>query len=673
MYVVVFLLVSLFGTIAALQGASLRTPSATLLHDPTPQPPQFPWQAFPREMGFSEGLRKFVANSDQNLREHNVGEWYPQPTQYSPTIHVKPTDDEKLPPVQCYLDEEQQTGIPPVWAYQGQTEHAPEPMLGAYEPLGLNADICFDRYGRYAAYGLGQTVEDGGTGLGLHGDMLRTSLPCDPAYHVEWRKIDLGRAQEVCVEKNKRRFAKLTPAYTDDVLHRDNEWPLPPGPKLTIPSNSSYVPRTAIVLRLWDGYHWTNYSHLYIRSLVSELTLHSKGLYQVHLLVEIKDGSPIFASDKVYDEVLARVVPPEYRSMATLWSQQLMEMMYPGPYEPHFDHTPGKVQNSARSMHMALTWFAQFHAEYDFFWNWEMDVRYIGHWYELFSKIDSWAERQPRRALWERSGRFYIPSAHGSWDDYAVTTERRSVEGSDTNELVSGPQYFEGWDESDRADVLGAEYLQSLNISAPSDSPDWGVGEPADFITLLPQFNPDNTFWIFRADVNGYSTEPPIPPRRASIVTSSRFSLRMLSLIHRETFAAKHAMCGEMFPASIALHYGLKSVFAPHPMYFANRWNDSTYIESKFNANPRTGESGDDAESVFSEVPQHNFRGGTYYYDSGFAERLWMRWLGYKIDGEGGAEWETGGTDGNVRGRGQGRTCLRSMLLHPVKHEYGES
>ena len=79
-----------------------------------------------------------------------------------------------------------------------------------------------------------------------------------------------------------------------------------------------------------------------------------------------------------------------------------------------------------------------------------------------------------------------------------------------------------------------------------------------------------------------------------------------------------------------------------------------------------TGEAGGYSESVFSEQPQHNFRGGTYYYDSGFSGRLWRRWLGYKVKDGGGEREEVGKV-------GRGRMCLRSVLLHPVKMESGDT
>ncbi|ETI23359.1 hypothetical protein G647_05160 [Cladophialophora carrionii CBS 160.54] len=670
--------------------------------------PQFAWQHFPLEKGYLQGLRKLVpprhreqddAQRVSSPGKGRTGTQYPDPVVYDPYSSPPPGSQQTIPAAEgCFLDEENTITPPVIWAYNGVPERAPEPMLGSHDVLGLNKDVCFDRYGRYGAYGLGYHVSEGGTGLGIHGDMDGTDMTLKNDSRIDWRGVDLGRAQRICGERNRRRFSlSLPPPFTDDVFHfrQTGTWPAPapesasssppepvshpdPGPGYGGDSgdgsqdrNHPHIARTAIVLRLWDQYTWTNYSHLYIRSLVTELNLNAGAAYDIHLLIQIKDGSPIWASPDVHDAVLDRVVPREYRSMATLWSEDLLCLLYPGPFEPQFDR-PGPIHSVGRSMHMALQWFAAHHPEYDFFWNWEMDIRYIGHWYELFDRVDRWSQAQPREGLWERTGRFYIPSAHQGWESFANDTATRArnhtSSESDKHSAISGPQTFPGWEEDDRNAVFGEDYRARLGLLPlpPHSESEAHANEPADYITFLPQFQPAHTFWIFRADVSGYSTALPIPPRRTSIVTASRFSRRLLSLMHRETALARHSMAGEMFPASIALHYGLKAAFAPHPMYFDRRWNESAYIEDVFNGHPVTGEAGGYSESVFSEALQHNFRGGTYYYDAAFAGRVWRTWLGYRDGAEGGGPWE------RDRKESSGRMCWRSVLLHPVKWEEGD-
>ncbi len=63
----------------------------------------------------------------------------------------------------------------------------------------------------------------------------------------------------------------------------------------------------------------------------------------------------------------------------------------------------------------------------------------------------------------------------------------------------------------------------------------------------------------------------------------------------------------------------------------------------------------------------------TWFYNSGFAPNLYRRWLGLKVNNDGGEEFELtpdlskdGSSVNNMRG-GEGRMCLPPMLLHPVK------
>jgi hypothetical protein len=49
---------------------------------------------------------------------------------------------------------------------------------------------------------------------------------------------------------------------------------------------------------------------------------------------------------------------------------------------------------------------------------------------------------------------------------------------------------------------------------------------------------------------------------------------------------------------------------------------------------------------------------------------LWKRWLGLRVDGDGGESWELSmELEGKARrgGEGEGRMCLPPMILHPVK------
>ena len=98
-----------------------------------------------------------------------------------------------------------------------------------------------------------------------------------------------------------------------------------------------------------------------------------------------------------------------------------MARVYPGPFENNIENIAGRpIWAVYRSGYMPLQDFASEHPEYSFFWNWEMDIRYMGQYYELFDRVGSWAKKKPRNGLWERSSKFYIPAVHGTWEDFST-------------------------------------------------------------------------------------------------------------------------------------------------------------------------------------------------------------------------------------------------------------
>ena len=369
----------------------------------------------------------------------------------------------------------------------------------------------------------------------------------------------------------------------------------------------------------------------------------------------------IWADDATYQRVLDRSLPFEFRGMGTLWSERQMGLIYGGLAESFYRNLP--VHGAYRSTFLPVQYFAHQHPEYDFLWHWEMDARYTGHYYHLFDRVSKWAAEQPRKGLWERNARFYVPSQHGSWEDFKqmvrVQTEHGTASknniwaglAASNKNLPDSAQSQQGaekpiWGpESPLDDVVddpnGMYPLPPTSYA--QDNYAWGVGEDADLIVFNPLFDPAGTNWILAEDVTGYNTTRGMPPRRTAINTSGRLSRRLLELMHTETAMRRHSMFSEMWPGSVVLHHGLKAVYAPHPVFIDRRW-PTDYLAAVFNGG-RNGASGGARTSVFSDERQHNFRGTTWYYDAGFAPNLWKRWLGYKVDNDGGEVWEVNNED----------------------------
>jgi hypothetical protein len=525
-----------------------------------------------------------------------------------------------LPPnfERCYLDEERKVLPPTISAYQGLPQGMSSPLFGSQKELGINEEVCYDRVNRLAPYGLGVPEEKGGLGDASNGD----NRGLEEVAITDWRGMKWHEAQTECFQKN----------------------------------SGQILSRNALVFRTWSTFKYTKHHVAMIRAIISELALASGGQYTVHFLIHVQDDTiPIWASSELYNQVLKDSLPEEFHGMGTLWSVAQMELIYPPPFPDSLvNFSGGEIYEAYRSLHFPLQYFAERHPEYDYFWQWEMDMRVTGHYHELLSQIASWAESQPRDHAWERSARFYIPSLYDSYEDYAQSVVKEVRAANETP--ISGPQ-------------LPAERLLAIPQQTVPDSTD----EITDLITFNPLFNPEHTRWAFHNDITGYNvTRDGRPPTRAALITASRMSRRLLLLMHQETYANKHTMFPEMFPASIALHYGLKAIYAPIPVYFDRNW-PSAHADEVFNNAPISledekagmdhghGHFHGEGGSVFGPG-EHVFRGATYYSNAAFAGYLWRRWLG-RENGNDEVNWESEG------GQGGGRMCLPNMVLHPVKFD----
>ncbi|KAL8739537.1 MAG: hypothetical protein Q9190_007670 [Brigantiaea leucoxantha] len=696
-----------------------------------------PWESFTFLKRYHGGIRT-LNSKEKNLAEYPYDQeggmrgnrTFTTLPQKKPVPNSVPFDpyvenDTSHERQECFLDLMDQIKIPQVHYYNGVPAGYPEPIIGSHEVLGLRNDICFERFGKLGPYGYGYSTRRGGTGAGLHGDrdgandVWATSgnKTMVDYSHVKWVEL-----QERCAAKNKERFRskaepeanlfldsaterkeakKLTQPYDDkDTVLEERDYSSPPiteshsAPQSEeSQKNSTLLPRTAVLIRTWWDFQYSAEDIIYLRSLITELSLLSGGEYSIHFLIHVRDDNvPIWADQKIYDRILENALPSEFQGMGILWSERQMGLIYGGIQESFFRELP--VHGVYRSTFMPVQYFSHVHPEYEYIWNWEMDVRYTGQWYDFLSKVGEWSKTQPRKGLWERNGRFYVPSVHGSWEDFKQMVRVQTEMGTDSpiniwSSLKPGtdnpnhpaqqqqPKSDKPvWGPEPPPDVLQNQTDKLPPHSYEKDGYEWGVGEEADLITFNPLFDPQGTTWFFTEDVTGYNISAPqgLPPRRAAITTTSRLSRHLLTLMHRETVLKRHTMFSEMWPASVSLHHGLKAVYAPHPVYVDRDW-PVKYLEGVLNAGRNRASGG--ARTAVWGAREHNLKGVTWFYNSGFAGSLWRRWLGMRVDGDGGEVEEMGG-DGGGNGKGgriegeykvigEGRMCVPGVLLHPVK------
>lgn len=434
--------------------------------------------------------------------------------------------------------------------------------------------------------------------------------------------------------------------------------------------------RTAVLIRTWEGYSYTDNDLHTIRALITELSLLSGGEYQLYLFVNVKDReADIYGNPQVYQDVLKRVVPRELRDIAVLWTERVCEDWYPkvADWQVYW------------MQFMSLQWFSKTHPEFDYVWNWETDARYTGNHYHFLEQISAFAKSMPRKHLWERNSRFYFPSAHGDFSSFLADTDAAIYKATALGTItpVWGP-------------LVGSADQNPIGPTPPTSQADdnfsWGVDEEADLITLQPIWDPSQTQWSYRHKIWNFSPgirpifndADPVAdgfyhedyseiPRRTFINTVARFSKKMLHAMHVENLAGR-AMQAEMWPATVALHHGLKAVYTPHPIWTDRKW-PTWYLDAIFNADGgKPARWGQEIDSPYNHDREAQFRGWSWYYASGFPKVLYRRFLGWMAEDRGtgklgGEQFEKVGTmmgDGNIMG-GHGKMCLPAMLLHPVK------
>ncbi|KAK4996247.1 hypothetical protein LTR66_004104 [Elasticomyces elasticus] len=555
-----------------------------------------------------------------------------------------------------------------VLAYPRLPNEWPDAGSGSAEATGLDQDVCMDRYHRYGAYGLGQTVAN-------IADWDR------PIVKPDWTDVKWGQLQDQCLESNKNRYKP--DARQAMILNTGKGTPEEAGvSKLSkwLPSNlavkkAQYHSRTAVLIRTWEGYSYTENDLQAIRALVTELSLLSGGEYQVYLFVNVKEhDANMLEQPEVYNDILKQSVPRELRDIAVLWNERICEQWYPdvGDWQVYWNQF------------MPVQWFSKMHPEFDFIWNWETDTRYTGNHYHLLGQVSAFSKRMPRKYLWERNQRFYFPAVHGTYTSFMNDTDATIASSAAKGHITP---------------VWGALPYNTSEQTPTGPKPPhpesedrftWGVDEEADLITLQPIWNPAETEWSYRFKIWNFVpglrphftaedaldanyTHPDFAkiPRRTFINTVARFSKRQLHAMHVENMAGR-TMQAEMWPATVALQHGLKAVYAPHPTWFDKKW-PAWYLDAVFNADNGTDANWSQGpDSVYAHDREAQFRGWSWYYASSFPRVLYRRWLGWKAqDGMGdvgGNDFEEGFTDesGVTRG-GNGRMCLPAMLLHPVK------
>lgn len=506
--------------------------------------------------------------------------------------------------------------MPGIGAVSGHHKIFEDGMMGSYVPLDIDSNLCFERESRLGAYGFNQDDV-----AGTFDGTIK-----DPRV---WDKVDWGLLQTNCVDLNVDRYAKSKSVVKTTIPNKDGKngtVPLVKGTELIKRTNkisdpnearkqglhgmpsSTITPksRTAFLIRANSSQISTDNDKQNTRSLITELSLRSGGEYQIFLVVEVLGSNyPIFSSTTAYEYALSTFIPTEFQNMTILYNSEILHDSYPlltdiGQEDEYW---------------LIVQRFSQEYPEFEYVWNWNLQTRYTGHNYNLFEKLSNFAKSQPRKGLWERNERFYIPEIHFPYR----SRFRKLVDDIYGSNII--------WGAPEVGDI------NPIGPTPPVDDPaedgyKWGLGEEADLITLSPIFDPVDTNWDQKNKTWGFEEGS---PKRISIGTQARIGKKLLSLMHEENIRGR-SLAKNMAPSTLALLHGLKTVFAPVPTWFDREWTGEK-LERFFNPGSKSTSGGKG-----SPFGMGRSEGASWGLDGIVGTKLHDAWLGREVGGWGGVE-----------------------------------
>jgi hypothetical protein len=196
--------------------------------------------------------------------------------------------------------------------------------------MGLDGEVCFDRYSRLGIYGYGDDEDVSG---------FKRPPP------VNWDGVRWGQLQTRCFSRNHDRYhsgrKETAKVLSSDPL--DSDSPLKAEGTTTSsfpPSSPQHTLRSAVLVRLPPEFDWTPNLQQYLRSLIVELGLHTGAEYEIFLLAHVNDAYPIHSDKKAVEDYKRRYIPTEFHDITVLFNNQVLELWYPKVGEYKYDALP---------------------------------------------------------------------------------------------------------------------------------------------------------------------------------------------------------------------------------------------------------------------------------------------------------------------------------------------
>lgn len=315
-----------------------------------------------------------------------------------------------------------------------------------------------------------------------------------------------------------------------------------------------------------------------------------------------------------------------------------------------------------------LQLLALHYPEYDYYWQLEMDQRFMGDALEYFDSMADFSRSEPRKQSLERATFPYSEEIYSSYEDLLDRVDTANKGQSRAWGAVRIPD----------VEPIGppppTERAEDENFS-------WGVGEEADVIVTSFCEDVRSTEWVFRDWYEGTLHMDNDTPRFFCPPAITRASRKILRAIHAAQYTRGLSIPSEATLPTWACWLGLKLSYPPQPVYMHRRGvtnpdNDSeappegeTDETSRFEVLPRRGPEG---RPFFGDTPQKSAdglahgnpqafgdRGLTYWWTSDYPRRIMDAWLGKNVVGS--EELPT------VLVASEGKVYAPNFAMHPVK------
>ncbi|EGO55223.1 hypothetical protein NEUTE1DRAFT_123696 [Neurospora tetrasperma FGSC 2508] len=492
----------------------------------------------------------------------------------------------------------------------------PQPFWGSYATIGLDQTwMTID--GRYGPYGYGEE---------------------DKSYNrskVDWNKINWGKLQNECFERNRHRFPTSAIPFDNTLqmvrLGYRNVTRIPETRQWHEFKNTR---RTAIVVRAWRGYDWKAEDMQNLRSLIVEASLRTGGEYQVVLLVDMKDYQPyIFASDENYEKALSELgIPAEFREIAVLWDDRLLESWYPDIAE----------HRTMWQVYQPVQLFSLHYPEFDHIWQVELDMRFTGDAGKFLDRMSDFARKEPRKQAFERAMFQQMENKIGDYKAFFDAVNRANKGGA----YIWGPLRIPD------IDPIGPEPPTEL---ANNEDFKWGVGEDADVIVTSACNNAQKAdAWVFKGWLGGFK-DGTSTPRFFCPPAITRTSRTLLLAVHEAQLVKGLRAPSEATPSSFALWHGLKLSFPQHPVFWKKEHDDETQ-NAWWKGGPANSTDG-----VGPDVWDHpSGMGLTFWWESEWPRQIVDAWMGKELPKDVARPWLLVEKDG--------KRYVPNMMMHPMKH-----